>query len=194
MVSERVFAGLIRSPLNVRECKWVQISLHEPVLWGWVRLKVYFLIFFFWQILWIWHTLLSRIVLCFFGTYVNQVVMRFALQDHREFAQRYYEFVEYFEISDRPIFLVIGGESELMGIENDYVGVSCKCWYTFLLLAFITISLSPSIPYSLATSFFMFFKINIFLKFQYNSYIILYCTYSSLYFGCFLFICLLMLF
>ncbi|KAK8471572.1 hypothetical protein PHAVU_003G260000 [Phaseolus vulgaris] len=52
--------------------------------------------------------------------------MRFALQDHREFAQRYYEFVEYFEISDRPIFLVIGGESELMGIENDYVGVLAK--------------------------------------------------------------------
>jgi len=47
------------------------------------------------------------------------------LQDHPEFRQRYYEFVEYFEIPDGPIFLVIGGESELTGIDNDYVGVSC---------------------------------------------------------------------
>jgi len=64
--------------------------------------------------------------------------MRFTLQDQREFLQRYYEFVEYFDVPDGPIFLVIGGESELSGIENDYVAVSCKSWSTSLLHAFMT--------------------------------------------------------
>lgn len=48
-----------------------------------------------------------------------------ALQDHRQFRQRYYEFLDYFRIPDGPIFLVIGGEGTCNGIANDYIGVSC---------------------------------------------------------------------
>lgn len=47
-----------------------------------------------------------------------------SLQDHRQFRQRYYEFLDYFRIPDGPIFLVICGEGPCSGIVNDYIGVS----------------------------------------------------------------------
>ncbi|KAK7346377.1 hypothetical protein VNO80_20895 [Phaseolus coccineus] len=76
------------------------------------------------------RTLLSKLSKGSFLTtqelWFHQTLDHFSPHDHREFGQRYYEFVEYFEISDGPIFLVIGGESELTGIENDYVGVLAK--------------------------------------------------------------------
>ena len=46
------------------------------------------------------------------------------LQDHHKFPQRYYEFLDYFRISDGPIFLEICGESSCNGIVNDYISVS----------------------------------------------------------------------
>lgn len=45
-------------------------------------------------------------------------------QDHRKFAQRYYEYTDNFRIPDGPIFLQICGESACRGIVNDYIGVS----------------------------------------------------------------------
>lgn len=48
------------------------------------------------------------------------------LQDHRQFRQRYYEFLDYFRVPDGPIFLVICGEGPCNGIANDYIGVSCN--------------------------------------------------------------------
>ncbi|KAK7262929.1 hypothetical protein RJT34_30510 [Clitoria ternatea] len=48
------------------------------------------------------------------------------LCDHRQFEQRYYEFLDYFRIPDGPIFLVIGGEGPCNGIVNDYIGVLAK--------------------------------------------------------------------
>ncbi|PNX73221.1 putative serine protease EDA2-like protein, partial [Trifolium pratense] len=46
--------------------------------------------------------------------------------DHRQFQQRYYEFLDYFRIPDGPVFLVIGGEAPCNGIVNDYIGVLAK--------------------------------------------------------------------
>lgn len=57
-----------------------------------------------------------------------------APQDHHQFRQRYFEFLDYFRIPDGPIFLVIGGEGPCNGITNDYIGVSCNPWSKFLLL------------------------------------------------------------
>lgn len=56
----------------------------------------------------------------------------FSLQDHRHFQQRYYEFLDYFQVPDGPIFLVICGESSCNGISNDYKSVSCKSWSKFV--------------------------------------------------------------
>ena len=55
---------------------------------------------------------------------VDYDYLRNALQDHRKFQQRYYEFLDYFRMPDGPIFLVIGGEAPLNGISNDYISVS----------------------------------------------------------------------
>jgi hypothetical protein len=63
-----------------------------------------------------------------------------ALQDHRKFQQRYYEFLDYFKIPDGPVFLVICGEYSCNGIKNDYIGVSCYSWPNFVqsyILAFV---------------------------------------------------------
>ena len=46
------------------------------------------------------------------------------LQDHRQFKQRYYEFLDYHQKKDGPIFLKICGESACPGIANDYLSVS----------------------------------------------------------------------
>lgn len=45
------------------------------------------------------------------------------LQDHRQFAQRYYEYLDHFLPPDGPIFLKICGESACNGISNDYINV-----------------------------------------------------------------------
>ncbi|XP_027345781.1 probable serine protease EDA2 isoform X1 [Abrus precatorius] len=56
----------------------------------------------------------------------NQTLDHFSPYDHRQFQQRYYEFLDYFRIPDGPIFLVIGGEGTNYGIVNDYIGVLAK--------------------------------------------------------------------
>ncbi|XVF15870.1 hypothetical protein REPUB_Repub09cG0193400 [Reevesia pubescens] len=43
--------------------------------------------------------------------------------DHRQFQQRYYEFLDHFQVPDGPIFLNICGESSCPGIANDYISV-----------------------------------------------------------------------
>ncbi|GAU37678.1 hypothetical protein TSUD_209670 [Trifolium subterraneum] len=50
----------------------------------------------------------------------NQTLDHYSPYDHREFRQRYYEFLDYFRSPDGPIFLVIGGEEPCIGIPNDY--------------------------------------------------------------------------
>lgn len=55
------------------------------------------------------------------------------MQDHRQFAQRYYEYLDYFRFPDGPIFLRICGEGSCNGIANDYIGVSI---FIFLFLSF----------------------------------------------------------
>lgn len=56
----------------------------------------------------------------------NQTLDHFSPYDHRQFRQRYYEFLDYFRAPDGPIFLVIGGEGTCNGIVNDYIGVLAK--------------------------------------------------------------------
>ncbi|WJX88514.1 putative serine protease eda2 [Trifolium repens] len=56
----------------------------------------------------------------------NQTLDHFSPYDHRQFQQRYYEFLDYFRIPDGPVFLVIGGEGPCNGIVNDYIGVLAK--------------------------------------------------------------------
>lgn len=50
--------------------------------------------------------------------------MAFSSQDRRQFEQRYYEYLDDFQIPDGPIFLKICGESACYGITNDYLAVS----------------------------------------------------------------------
>ncbi|GFY87862.1 serine carboxypeptidase S28 family protein [Actinidia rufa] len=47
-------------------------------------------------------------------------------RDHRQFAQRYYEFHDHFMLPNGPIFLKICGESACNGITNDYISVVAK--------------------------------------------------------------------
>ncbi|KAL2333770.1 hypothetical protein Fmac_014983 [Flemingia macrophylla] len=56
----------------------------------------------------------------------NQTLDHFSPYDHRQFRQRYYEFLDYFRIPDGPVFLVIGGEGPCNGIANDYLAVLAK--------------------------------------------------------------------
>lgn len=56
----------------------------------------------------------------------NQTLDHFSPYDHRQFGQRYYEFLDHFRIPDGPIFMKICGESECKGISNDYLGVLAK--------------------------------------------------------------------
>ncbi|KAF3440769.1 hypothetical protein FNV43_RR19055 [Rhamnella rubrinervis] len=56
----------------------------------------------------------------------NQTLDHFSPYDHRQFSQRYYEFVDYFRSPDGPIFLKICGESSCNGIPNDYISVLAK--------------------------------------------------------------------
>ncbi|OVA20413.1 Peptidase S28 [Macleaya cordata] len=56
----------------------------------------------------------------------NQTLDHFSPIDHRQFEQRYYEFLDYFRVPDGPIFLKICGESSCNGIPNDYTSVLAK--------------------------------------------------------------------
>ncbi|CAI8609056.1 unnamed protein product [Vicia faba] len=56
----------------------------------------------------------------------NQTLDHFSPYDHRQFRQRYYEFLDNFRIPDGPIFLVIGGEGTCNGISNNYIAVLAK--------------------------------------------------------------------
>ncbi|CAA2963961.1 probable serine protease EDA2 isoform X1 [Olea europaea var. sylvestris] len=52
----------------------------------------------------------------------NQTLDHFSPYDHRQFGQRYYEFLDHFT-HNGPIFLEICGESVCPGIPNDYISV-----------------------------------------------------------------------
>lgn len=56
----------------------------------------------------------------------NQTLDHFSPYDHRQFAQRYYEYLDHFLPPDGPIFLKICGESACNGISNDYINVLAK--------------------------------------------------------------------
>ncbi|KAJ3682168.1 hypothetical protein LUZ60_014741 [Juncus effusus] len=56
----------------------------------------------------------------------NQTLDHFSPTNHRQFEQRYYEFFDYYRVSDGPIFLRICGESSCNGITNDYTAVLAK--------------------------------------------------------------------
>lgn len=56
----------------------------------------------------------------------DQTLDHFSPSDHRQFKQRYYEFLDYYEVSNGPIFLKICGESTCPGIANDYTSVLAK--------------------------------------------------------------------
>ncbi|KAL6959975.1 putative serine protease eda2, variant 2 [Sarracenia purpurea var. burkii] len=56
----------------------------------------------------------------------NQTLDHFSPYDHRQFAQRYYEFLDHFQLPNGPIFLKICGESACNGISNDYISVLAK--------------------------------------------------------------------
>ncbi|XP_044469901.1 probable serine protease EDA2 isoform X1 [Mangifera indica] len=57
----------------------------------------------------------------------NQTLDHFSPYDHRQFEQRYYEFLDYFKPAENgPIFLKICGESACNGITNDYISVLAK--------------------------------------------------------------------
>ncbi|KAL2906715.1 putative serine protease EDA2 [Bienertia sinuspersici] len=56
----------------------------------------------------------------------NQTLDHFSPYDHRQFQQRYYEYLDYFRSPDGPIFLKICGESSCNGIVNDYLSVLAK--------------------------------------------------------------------
>ncbi|KAG8383412.1 hypothetical protein BUALT_Bualt04G0010100 [Buddleja alternifolia] len=51
----------------------------------------------------------------------NQTLDHFSPYDHRQFGQRYYEYLDEFRAPDGPIFLRICGESACNGIANDYI-------------------------------------------------------------------------
>uniref|UniRef100_A0A0D6R3K5 Serine carboxypeptidase S28 family protein n=1 Tax=Araucaria cunninghamii TaxID=56994 RepID=A0A0D6R3K5_ARACU len=62
------------------------------------------------------------------GTYLtqdekwfSQTLDHYSPTDHRQFNQRYYEFLDYFQKPDGPIFLKLCGESSCNGIVNDYI-------------------------------------------------------------------------
>lgn len=56
----------------------------------------------------------------------NQTLDHFSPYDHRQFSQRYYEYLEDFRLPNGPIFLKICGESACSGIANDYISVLAK--------------------------------------------------------------------
>ncbi|XP_039121553.1 probable serine protease EDA2 isoform X3 [Dioscorea cayenensis subsp. rotundata] len=57
--------------------------------------------------------------------WLDQSIDHFSPIDHRQFKQRYYEFLDYYQVGG-PIFLKICGESACLGIPNDYTAVLAK--------------------------------------------------------------------
>uniref|UniRef100_A0A804LXL3 Serine protease EDA2 n=1 Tax=Zea mays TaxID=4577 RepID=A0A804LXL3_MAIZE len=58
--------------------------------------------------------------------WMNQTLDHFNPTDHRQFKQRYYEFLDYYRAPNGPIFLYICGESTCNGIGNNYLAVVAK--------------------------------------------------------------------
>ncbi|KAG6518809.1 hypothetical protein ZIOFF_022290 [Zingiber officinale] len=56
----------------------------------------------------------------------DQTLDHFSPTDHRKFGQRFYEYVDFFEVAKGPIFLKICGESACNGIVNDYLSSSAE--------------------------------------------------------------------
>ncbi|KAK2979774.1 hypothetical protein RJ640_016306 [Escallonia rubra] len=56
----------------------------------------------------------------------NQTLDHFSPYDHRQFEQRYYEFLDHFQPPNGPIFLKLCGESACNGIANDYISILAK--------------------------------------------------------------------
>ncbi|KAK6258238.1 hypothetical protein SCA6_012712 [Theobroma cacao] len=56
----------------------------------------------------------------------DQTLDHYSPYDHRQFKQRYYEFLDYFQVPDGPIFLKLCGESSCNGIANDYISILAK--------------------------------------------------------------------
>ncbi|GLU19805.1 hypothetical protein SLE2022_360320 [Rubroshorea leprosula] len=72
---------------------------------------------------------LSKSSDCYLTTtalWLNQTLDHFSPHDHRQFEQRYYEFLDYFRVPDGPIFLTLCGEYTCNGIPNDYLSVLAK--------------------------------------------------------------------
>ncbi|KAH7686924.1 Prolyl oligopeptidase protein [Dioscorea alata] len=57
--------------------------------------------------------------------WLDQSIDHFSPIDHRQFKQRFYEFLDYYQVGG-PIFLKICGESACLGIPNDYTAVLAK--------------------------------------------------------------------
>ncbi|KAI3451035.1 hypothetical protein Pfo_007700 [Paulownia fortunei] len=68
----------------------------------------------------------SKIYLTNEEHWLNQTIDHFSPYDHRQFGQRYYEYLDHFRAPDGPIFLKICGESVCNGIANDYMVVLAK--------------------------------------------------------------------
>lgn len=58
--------------------------------------------------------------------WLNQTLDHFAPENSPKFAQRYFEFLDYFDAPHGPIFLIICGENICGGILNDYIAVLGK--------------------------------------------------------------------
>uniref|UniRef100_A0A0E0R1B0 Serine carboxypeptidase S28 family protein n=1 Tax=Oryza rufipogon TaxID=4529 RepID=A0A0E0R1B0_ORYRU len=58
--------------------------------------------------------------------WMDQTLDHFNPTDHRQFKQRYYEFLDYYRAPKGPIFLYICGESSCNGIPNSYLAVMAK--------------------------------------------------------------------
>ncbi|KAB8113290.1 hypothetical protein EE612_052250 [Oryza sativa] len=58
--------------------------------------------------------------------WMDQTLDHFNPTDHRQFNQRYYEFLDYYRAPKGPIFLYICGESSCNGIPNSYLAVMAK--------------------------------------------------------------------
>ncbi|KAI3519181.1 hypothetical protein L1887_08208 [Cichorium endivia] len=56
----------------------------------------------------------------------NQTLDHFSPYDHRQFEQRYYEYLNEFKLPNGPIFLKICGESACSGISNDFMSILAK--------------------------------------------------------------------
>ncbi|XP_048530658.1 probable serine protease EDA2 isoform X1 [Triticum urartu] len=58
--------------------------------------------------------------------WMSQTLDHFSPTDHRQFKQRYYEFLDYHRAPNGPVFLNICGEASCSGISNNYLAVMAK--------------------------------------------------------------------